>query len=67
VKYFDLLSGVDLIDQDNETANAIHNMIKSIHDTHKLEIKIRTSYCADNGNVIYGKQYSVFKLLQEVN
>lgn len=72
VRYFDPLSGVknrllDFIEQADETANATHNLIKSSLDTHKLDIKNLTSYCADNANVNYGKHNSVFKLLQEDN
>jgi hypothetical protein len=44
VRYFDPLSGVenrllDFIEQADETANVIHNWIKSSLDTHKLDIK----------------------------
>jgi hypothetical protein len=56
---------LDFIEQANETANAIHNLIKSSLDIHKLDTRNLTSYCADNADVNYGK--SVYKLLREDN
>jgi hypothetical protein len=70
VRYFDPLSDVKnrllyFTDQADETANAVCNLIKCSLDTHELNMKNLTSYCADYANMNYGKHNSVFELLQE--
>ncbi|CAF5159451.1 unnamed protein product, partial [Rotaria magnacalcarata] len=56
---------IEFINDSNETAVNIFNNICKVIDKYKFKLENLTSFGADNTNVNFGKNHSVFQLLKE--
>lgn len=72
VRYFNLDKGIqhklkDFVESNDETADQITKVLCETLDKHNLKLSQVTSYGADNANVNFGSNHSVFTNLVAKN
>lgn len=72
VRYFSAVDGVqskllDFYEDSDETANGIHKALMNCLERYELNVQNTTAYAADNANVNYGRNHSVYKLFCVAN